>query len=124
MRATGEVLDDYRDLPDSGRRAVEDVIARQPHSGRSATAARSAAQAWLIYDRLFRIGARFGVGRDGFLKTTVYLADMDDFAAVEAVAGHFFPHDPPALTRAATIRPVDAGCPRSDRRGAAELRLV
>ena len=38
------------------------------------------------------------VGRDGFLKTTVYLADMDDFAAVEAIAGQFFPHDPPALT--------------------------
>ena len=98
MARTGEVLDDHRSLPDSGRRAVEDAIARQPHSGRSTTAARAAAQAWFIYDRLFRIGARFGAGRDGFLKTTVYLADMDDFAAVEAIAGQFFPHDPPALT--------------------------
>jgi enamine deaminase RidA (YjgF/YER057c/UK114 family) len=95
---TGDVLDDYRDLPDSGRRAVEDVVFRQFQSRRSATAARTAAQAWLIYDRLFRIAGRLGVGRDGFLKTTIYLEDMNDFAAVEAIAQCFFPHDPPALT--------------------------
>ena len=86
------------DLPDSGRRAVEDVVFRQFQSRRSATAARTAAQAWLIYDRLFRIAGRLGVGRDGFLKTTIYLEDMNDFAAVEAIAQCFFPHDPPALT--------------------------
>jgi len=95
---TGEVLDDYRDLPDSGRRAVEDVVFRQSQCRRSVTAARSAAQAWLIYDRLFRIANRLGVGPDGFLKTTIYLDDMNDFAAVEAIAQCFFPHDPPALT--------------------------
>ncbi len=95
---TGEVLDDHRDLPDRGRRAVEGVVSRHPHCRRSASAARAAAQAWLIYDRLFRIAARFGVARDGFLKTTVYLQDINDFAVVEAIAESFFPHDPPALT--------------------------
>jgi enamine deaminase RidA (YjgF/YER057c/UK114 family) len=94
----GDILEDYRDLPESGRRAVEDVVSRQFQSRRSASAARTAAQAWLIYDRLFRIAGRLGVGRDGFLKTTIYLEDMNDFAAVEAIAQCFFPHDPPALT--------------------------
>jgi enamine deaminase RidA (YjgF/YER057c/UK114 family) len=95
---TGTVLDDHRDLPESGRRVVEDIVFRQSHWLRSVTAARSAAQAWLIYDRLFRIAARLGVGRDDFLKTTIYLEDMNDFAAVEAIAQSFFPHGPPALT--------------------------
>lgn len=30
------------------------------------------------------------------VKTTVYLADMNDFAAVNEVYGEFFPNDPPA----------------------------
>jgi enamine deaminase RidA (YjgF/YER057c/UK114 family) len=94
---TGTVLTDHRDLPERGRRVVEAMLARQPHSARSATAACAAAQAWLVYDRLARIAARFGIAPDGFLKTTVYLADMNDFSAVEAVAETFFPHERPAL---------------------------
>src|SRR5262249_41294960 len=98
LARTGEVLDDPRDLPEAGRRAVEDVIARQPHGRRNANTARTAAQAWLIYDRLLRVAGRFGAGPDGFLKTTIYLQDIDDFAAVEAIAERFFPHERPALT--------------------------
>ena len=94
---TGTVLTDYRDLPERGCRVVEAILARQPHSARSATAACAAAQAWLVYDRLVRIAARFGIAPDGFLKTTIYLADMSDFSAVEAVAETFFPHERPAL---------------------------
>ena len=30
------------------------------------------------------------------VKTTVYLADLGDFPAMNAVYGKFFPHDPPA----------------------------
>jgi len=30
------------------------------------------------------------------VKTTVYLADLDDFPAMNAVYGKFFPQDPPA----------------------------
>jgi 2-iminobutanoate/2-iminopropanoate deaminase len=95
---TGEVVDDPRDLPDNGRRTVEDVLSRHPHWARSETAARAAAQAWLIYDRLFRVAARFGIAPDGILKTTVYLADMNDFPAVETIAETFFSHERPALT--------------------------
>jgi enamine deaminase RidA (YjgF/YER057c/UK114 family) len=98
IAATGEVLDDHHALPEAGRRAVEQILAADPHSRRSATAARSGAQAWLIYDRLLRVAARFGATREGFLKTTVYLEDMDDLAIVEAIAERFFPRDPPALT--------------------------
>jgi 2-iminobutanoate/2-iminopropanoate deaminase len=32
------------------------------------------------------------------VKTTVYLADMDDFAAMNRVYANFFPADPPART--------------------------
>lgn len=32
------------------------------------------------------------------VKTTVYLADMDDFAAMNAVYSSFFPENPPART--------------------------
>jgi enamine deaminase RidA (YjgF/YER057c/UK114 family) len=94
---TGAVLTDHRDLPERGCRVVEAILARQPHSARSATAACAAAQAWLVYDRLVRIAARFGIAPDGVLKTTIYLADMSDFSAVEAVAETFFPHERPAL---------------------------
>jgi enamine deaminase RidA (YjgF/YER057c/UK114 family) len=105
---TGEVLDDAADLPERARRAIEHVVSRQPDLARSASARRTAAQAWLIYDRLSRIAARMGVGPDGFLKTTVYLDDIDDFAAVEAMAVYFFPHDRPALT---VLRPHGLSMP-------------
>jgi 2-iminobutanoate/2-iminopropanoate deaminase len=37
-----------------------------------------------------------GSGLDHVVKTTVFLADMNDFAAMNAVYTEFFPHDPPA----------------------------
>lgn len=37
-----------------------------------------------------------GSGFDKVIKTTILLADMSDFAAVNAVYGKFFPVDPPA----------------------------
>lgn len=39
-----------------------------------------------------------GVGLDSVVKTTVYLADMDDFAAMNQVYATFFPDTPPART--------------------------
>lgn len=102
------ILEDHRGLPDDGRRAVEDVVSCQLHLRRSAAALRTAAQAWLVYDRLARIAAHFGCGRDDFLKTTVYLADMSDFDVVEAIAARFFPHEPPAL---AVLQPSGLSMP-------------
>lgn len=39
-----------------------------------------------------------GTSMDRVVKTTVYLADMNDFAKMNAVYGSFFPNDPPART--------------------------
>lgn len=39
-----------------------------------------------------------GVGLENVVKTTVFLANMDDFAAMNAVYGTFFPDTPPART--------------------------
>jgi len=37
-----------------------------------------------------------GTDLDHVVKTTVFLADMDDFAAMNEVYGRFFPENPPA----------------------------
>ena len=37
-----------------------------------------------------------GSGLDKVVKTTVFLADIEDFAAFNAVYAEFFPNDPPA----------------------------
>jgi len=92
------VIDEPAELPDRGRKVVEQAVARQPHLQRSPSAIRTAAQAWLAYDRLQRIAANLGGTPDSFLKTTVYLRDMADLPAVDAVAQSFFTRDPPALT--------------------------
>ena len=39
-----------------------------------------------------------GSGLDNVVKTTVFLADINDFAAFNAVYSEFFPEDPPART--------------------------
>ena len=39
-----------------------------------------------------------GSGLGSVVKTTVFLADIEDFAAFNAVYGEFFPQDPPART--------------------------
>ena len=92
------VIVDPGQLPQAGQEIVEKAVLSQTHFRRSPTAARTAAQAWLIYDRLLRIAKRFGVDADDFLKTTVYLCDMSDLDVVEAIAQTFFRNEPPALT--------------------------
>lgn len=44
-----------------------------------------------------------GLGFEDVVRTTVYLADMDDYAAMNAVYGEFFPHDPPARETVAVL---------------------
>jgi 2-iminobutanoate/2-iminopropanoate deaminase len=39
-----------------------------------------------------------GLGFDDVVKTTIFLADVDDFAAVNAVYARFMPDPPPART--------------------------
>ena len=50
-----------------------------------------------------------GVGLADVVKTTVYLADMDDFAAMNEVYARFFPENPPARSTVQAARlPRDA----------------
>ena len=50
-----------------------------------------------------------GAGLADVVKTTVYLADMGDFAAMNEVYGRFFPEDPPARSTVQAARlPRDA----------------
>ncbi|HET6892031.1 MAG TPA: Rid family detoxifying hydrolase, partial [Pyrinomonadaceae bacterium] len=50
-----------------------------------------------------------GTGLDRVIKTSVFLADMEDFAAMNEVYAKFFPNDPPARTTIQAARlPRDA----------------
>jgi 2-iminobutanoate/2-iminopropanoate deaminase len=50
-----------------------------------------------------------GTGLDRVVKTTVFLADMDDFAAMNEVYGRYFAEDPPARATVQAARlPKDA----------------
>ena len=50
-----------------------------------------------------------GAGLEDVVKTTVYLADMGDFAAMNEVYGRFFPENPPARSTVQAARlPRDA----------------
>ncbi|HLL74606.1 MAG TPA: RidA family protein [Pyrinomonadaceae bacterium] len=50
-----------------------------------------------------------GAGLADVVKTTVYLADMSDFAAMNEVYGRFFPENPPARSTVQAARlPRDA----------------
>jgi 2-iminobutanoate/2-iminopropanoate deaminase len=53
--------------------------------------------------------AAAGATTDQVVKTTVFMADMDDFAAVNAVYGEFFTGVPPARSAVEVARlPRDA----------------
>lgn len=45
-----------------------------------------------------------GCTLDDVVKTTVFLADMNEFAAMNAVYATFFPHDPPARSTVQVAR--------------------
>ena len=45
-----------------------------------------------------------GSGLDQVVRTTVFLADMGEFAAMNEVYGTFFPHDPPARSTVQVAR--------------------
>lgn len=58
--------------------------------GRAAAETRNVMEAFS--ELLTELGLDFG----DIVQGTVYLADMDDYAAMNAVYGSYFPHDPPA----------------------------
>ncbi|HTR54968.1 MAG TPA: RidA family protein [Kofleriaceae bacterium] len=55
-----------------------------------------AAQARRVLDNLTAVLAAAGASLADVVKTTIYLASMDDFAAVNAVYGERFTSEPPA----------------------------
>jgi 2-iminobutanoate/2-iminopropanoate deaminase len=69
-----------------------------------------AAQARRVLDNLGAVLAAAGASFANVVKTTVYLADMADFTAVNAIYGERFPHDPPARATVAA-----SGLPRNVR---------
>ena len=58
--------------------------------------ADAAAQTRQALDNLKAVLLKAGCALENVLKTTVFLADMDDFAAVNEVYATYFRHDPPA----------------------------
>ena len=62
-----------------------------------------------VLRNLTAVFERAGVGLAQVVKTTVFLADMDDFAAMNEVYGRFFPQQPPARATVQAARlPRDA----------------
>lgn len=57
-----------------------------------------AAQTRQVLQNITGVLAAAGSGMDQVVKTTVFLADINDFAEFNAVYSEFFPEDPPART--------------------------
>jgi 2-iminobutanoate/2-iminopropanoate deaminase len=68
------------------------------------------AQTRQVLDNLGSVLAAAGASYANVVKTTIFLADMADFAAVNAIYGERFPTDPPARSTVAA-----AGLPRNVR---------
>jgi 2-iminobutanoate/2-iminopropanoate deaminase len=67
------------------------------------------AQTRRALDNLGAVLAAVGASYAHVVRTTIFLADMNDFAAVNAVYGERFPHDPPARSTVQAARlPRDA----------------
>jgi 2-iminobutanoate/2-iminopropanoate deaminase len=69
-----------------------------------------AAQTRQVLDNLGAVLAAAGASFAHVVKTTIFLADMADFATVNAIYGERFPADPPARATVAA-----AGLPRNVR---------
>jgi 2-iminobutanoate/2-iminopropanoate deaminase len=83
------------------------MIALDPASGEMVGASDVEAQARRALDSLKALLEASGSSLERVVKTTVYLTDMGDFAAVNAVYGSYFTAAPPAR---ATVQV--AGLPR------------
>ena len=62
-----------------------------------------------VLKNLKAVFAAAGIGLDQIVKTTVFLADMDDFTAMNEVYGKYFAENPPARATVQAARlPRDA----------------
>ncbi|MGC8873502.1 MAG: RidA family protein [Chloroflexia bacterium] len=71
-------------------------IPLDPVSGTLMAPDDAAGQARQVLENLRAILEAAGSGLEQVVKVTVYLQDMADFAAVNAVYAEYFPQDPPA----------------------------
>lgn len=83
-------------------------VALRPESG-ELVAGDVRAQTEQVLNNLKAVLEAAGSSLAAVVKTTVFLADMNDFAAMNEVYGGFFPEDPPArATVEASRLPKDA----------------
>ena len=74
---------------------ISGQVAIDPESGEKETG-DAAAQATRIMENLALVLGDLGIDFDHVVKTTIFLTDMGDFAAVNDVYGRYFPGKPPA----------------------------
>lgn len=71
-------------------------IPLDPATGALVVDADIAQQTERVFKNLEAVLAQAGSSLAAAVKTTVYLADLNDFAAMNAAYGKFFPQNPPA----------------------------
>jgi len=71
-------------------------IPLDPATGQLLAESDIAGQTERVLQNLAAVLQAAGTSLAAAVKTTVYLADMNDFAAMNAVYGKYFPADPPA----------------------------
>ena len=71
-------------------------IPLDPKTGEMVGAGDVRAQTERVLQNLGAVLAAGGASFAAVVKTTIYLTDLQDFAAVNEVYGRFFPKDPPA----------------------------
>lgn len=74
---------------------ISGQVAIDPETGEKETG-DAAAQATRIMENLALVLGDLGIDFDHVVKTTIFLTDMGDFAAVNEVYGRYFPGKPPA----------------------------
>jgi 2-iminobutanoate/2-iminopropanoate deaminase len=74
---------------------ISGQIGIDPATGKI-TGTDAGAQATQVLKNIKAILTAAGLNASHVVKTTIFLADMDDFAKVNAVYGEFFQEDPPA----------------------------
>jgi 2-iminobutanoate/2-iminopropanoate deaminase len=71
-------------------------IPLDPKTGEMVGAGDVRAQTQRVMENLGAVLVAAGVSFDAIVKTTIFLADLQDFAAVNEIYGVYFPNNPPA----------------------------
>lgn len=69
-----------------------------------------AEQTRIALDKLADLVNAAGSGLAGVVKTTVFMTDLGEFAAMNAVYSTYFPTEPPARSTVGVAGLVDRGC--------------